>query len=291
MRCVVCGTAMRGPRHGHYFRCPSCGFEASDLAPGLEDAQARAALDEAARRAGLLALRQRNFERILDAIEPYRRPGTPRLLDVGSAHGWFLDAAAARGYDVTGLEPDAAVVAGEGAPRHRVIPGLFPQDLPAGAAFDVVSFHDVFEHLPAPDAVLQACARHLAEGGLLVLNLPDSRGALFRLAKVLAAAGAPGPLDRLWQRGFPSPHLSYFDPDNLTRLARRHGFEPVARLALPALERRGLWQRLRLDRQRSAASSALAWAALQAALPLLQRLPTDAVALVYRRRESGRIAA
>jgi SAM-dependent methyltransferase len=281
MQCAVCGSPMAGPHHGHYFRCPACRYQASDLPPELHDARAHAALDEDARRAGLHGLRLRNFGRILQAIEPFRSRPAPRLLDVGSAHGWFLDAASTRGYEVTGLEPDAGILAAHGG-RHRVIRGLFPQDLPAGERFDVISFHDVFEHLPDPDAVLRACVASLEPGGLLVLNLPSSRGPLFRAAQPLAALGWRRPLDRLWQRGFPSPHLSYFDPDNLSRLAGRHGFEPVARLDLPALEREGLWQRLRLDRRGSWPAAALAWCALQLAIPVLDRLPSDATALVFR---------
>jgi len=281
MLCAVCGSPMAGPRHGHYFRCPACRFQASDLAPGLHDERAHAALDEGARRDGLRGLRQRNFDRILQAIEPFRARPAPRLLDVGSAHGWFLDAASARGYEVTGLEPDGAILAAH-AGRHRVIQGLFPRDLPPGDRFDVITFHDVFEHLPEPGAVLRACAAALEPGGVLVLNLPSSRGPLFRVAHPLAALGWRQPLDRLWQRGFPSPHLSYFDPENLSALLARHGFEPVARLALPALERGSLWQRLRLDRHGSWPAAALAWVALQCAIPVLRRLPSDAIALVFR---------
>jgi SAM-dependent methyltransferase len=281
MLCAVCGSPMAGPRHGHYFRCPACRFQASDLTPGLHDPQAHAALDEGARREGLHGLRQRNFDRILDAIEPLRAQPAPRLLDIGSAHGWFLAAASARGYDVTGLEPDAGILAANRG-GHRVIQGLFPQDLPAGERFDVITFHDVFEHLPGPAAVLRACAAALEPGGLLVLNLPSSRGPLFRAAQAFAAMGWRQPLDRLWQRTFPSPHLSYFDPPNLSALLGRHGFQPVAQVALPALERQGLWQRLRLDRRGSLPAAALAWVALQCALPVLRRLPSDAIALVFR---------
>ena len=281
MLCAVCGSPMTGPHHGHYFRCPACRFQASDLSPELHEARAHEALDEAARRDGLQDLRRRNFERILQAIEPLRTRPAPRLLDVGSAHGWFLDAASARGYEVTGLEPDTGILAAHPG-RHRVIQGLFPWDVPPGEPFDVITFHDVFEHLPDPAAVLQACAAHLVPGGVLVLNLPNSRGALFRAAQSLAALGWRRPLDRLWQRGFPSPHLSYFDPDNLSALAGRQGFDPVVRLALPALERQGLWRRLRLDRHGSWPAAALAWCALQVAIPVLQRLPSDAAALVFR---------
>jgi SAM-dependent methyltransferase len=268
MQCAVCGSPMAGPRHGHYFRCPDCRFRASDLPPVLHDARAHAALDEGARLEGLRALRARNFDRILDALGPVAPGGAPRLLDVGSGHGWFLEAAAARGYAVTGLEPDAAVAAVAGPVRERVIDGRFPQDLPAGETFDVITFHDVFEHLPDPGGVLDACRARLRGGGALVISLPDSGGTLFRMAELLAGLGARAPLHRFWQRGFPSPHVSYFSA-----------------ATLPALTRANLWQRLRLDRQGSLAAAAAAWVALQLALPVLGWLPQDAVALVFRQAD------
>ena len=90
-----------------------------------------------------------------------------------------------------------------------------------------------------------ACRRRLREGGLLVLNLPSSSGAVFRAATLLDRIGLHGPLDRLWQRGFPSPHLSYFDPDGLASLAARHGFREVHRSDLATVALGGLWKRLR----------------------------------------------
>ncbi len=222
----------------------------------------------------LEGLRQRNFATILDALDRVR-PARGRLLDVGSAHGWFLRAAVRRGWSAVGIEPDPEIAgrAGEGGAEVRV--GAFPEALQPGDKFDVVAFNDVFEHLPDVHAALRAAARALAPGGLLIVNLPDARGAFHRVARALSRLGLHGPLERLWQKGFASPHLSYFTAPLLQRLAGQHRFRRVGGSRLPAVAFRGLWSRLRYDRSASVAASAVVYAGTCALLPILGLLPPD----------------
>ena len=138
---------MAGPRRGYWFECTRCGYLASDLEPAIGDPDC-ATMDEGLRGEALQGLRRQNFERILDVLEPMRTPGNARLLDVGCAHGWFLEAARARGYDALGLEPDAAIAALARGKGLGVIDGYFPDALPAGERYDVITFNDVYEHLP-----------------------------------------------------------------------------------------------------------------------------------------------
>ncbi len=266
---------MNGPHRGYWFACAACGFLASNLLPAIDSDTTRDAIDEARRRAALDSLRHAGFERVLDTLQDLPSPPGRRLLDVGCAHGWFLQAAARRGYLTLGLEPDPVIAQQARADGHSVAAGFFPQDLPAGAVFDVISFHDVFEHLPAPRAAAAACFERLAPGGWLVLVLPSSHGILFRTARLLSAAGLHGPLDRLWQRGFPSPHLSYFHPAALRAFLAGHGFKPVHDGTLPSFTRAGLWQRLRYDRNAPLWVSAAQWLVLGALSPLQAMLPAD----------------
>jgi len=230
----------------------------------------------------LAPLRARNFEIVLDRLAACGAAGG-QLLDVGCAHGWFLDAAHRRGYAASGIEPDRDVASKAVQRGHDVKHGLFPDVLSARARFDVVVFNDVFEHLPDPRAALHAIAEALRPGGLLAINLPNSRGAFYRLAEGLRRLGWRGAHDRLWQVGFPSPHLSYFHPDALARLASGFGFEEIERQALPSFVRQGLWQRLRYDPQASWISCAVTWLAVSLAAPVLQRLPSDISLTIFRR--------
>ncbi len=287
MHCLVCQSAMTGPNRGYWYECRGCGFLASSLTPAIEDGASHETIDETGRREALDGLRHSNFELVLDALQPLRTSCPTRLLDVGCAHGWFLQAAARRGYLATGLEPDATIAAQARGDGLSVISGFFPRCLPEHAVFDVISFHDVFEHLPSPREAAASCFQRLSPGGLLVLVVPSSKGVLFRLARLFSRAGFHGPLDRLWQRGFPSPHLTYFHPDALDRLLRPHGFRQVHRATLPSFSRTGLWQRLRYDRRSSFVVSVVQWLALGLLCPMQALLPSDISFQVFVREEDA----
>jgi SAM-dependent methyltransferase len=269
-------------RHDWCFACPACGYLASNLSPRIGDRASSDVLDEEHRVLALVSLRRKNFDRILDRIDSMTSPDRRSLLEVGCAHGWFLDAAAQRGYAVHGIEPDAPIGALASGKGHEVTIGFFPDALPPGARFDIIVFNDVLEHLPDPRAALAACLRRLEHGGLLVLNLPSSNGVFFRLAAFLDRMRLSGPFERMWQKGFPSPHLSYFHPDVLTRLAQREGFTEIYRGELDTLDRRGLWQRLRLDRRSSLPGATIAWLGIMALTPLSGLFASDIALQIYK---------
>ncbi len=99
-------------------------------------------------------------------------------------------------------------------------------------------------------------------------------GPLFAVARLLASLGIAGPLERLWQRGYPSPHVGYFDRPTLDRLAVRHGFRRRLDVSLPSLALRGLWARVHMDRPPGVRSTVL-FLGLVAACALLRALPSD----------------
>jgi len=278
--CAVCEAALRGPVAGFRYDCPACGYACADLPVTI--AAASGPLREDDRTQALATLRQRNFATVLDRIAATGARPPRSLLEVGCAHGWFLDAAHERGYAVQGIEPDAPIGAHAAAGGHRVAIGYFPAALTEGTRFDIVVFNDVFEHLPDPCAALRDVRGVLAPGGWLAINLPSSRGAIYRAANVLRAIGWSAPHDRLWQAGFPSPHLSYFHPDALARLARAEGFLEVERVELPSVLRDGLWQRLRYDERAGLLLRSATWLAVTLALPILRRLPSDITLQIFR---------
>lgn len=231
--CPVCGAPAR-PLKSWLYRCAACAFEFSTLTAGggtgIE---------------GLETLRKTNFRLLLDRLERHRSLKGARALEIGPADGWFMEAAAARGADISGLEPDGALADGARARGLKVATGFFPDDLKDAGPYDVIVFNDVFEHLPRPEEAFRRVERLLAPDGLLAINLPSSGGALYRAARLLARFGIDAPLERLWQKGLPSPHLSLFNPANLARLARSAaGLEPVDTFALRTITREGLRARV-----------------------------------------------
>jgi hypothetical protein len=105
--CPVCDASLRATRHDWVLCCPDCGYLASTLKATIEQSAAEGRLDEERREAALGALRRKNFEVILDRPPVQTRCAAFCQLDVGSAHGWFLDAAARRGYTACGVSRPA----------------------------------------------------------------------------------------------------------------------------------------------------------------------------------------
>lgn len=280
--CPVCGGGLSEGRQPWVLSCGDCKFLCSTLAVEI-GGEAHGRLDEAERLEALRPLRQQTADHILDGLQRVR-PLQGRLLEVGCAHGWFLEAAGARGFETVGIEPDTAIADLAEKRGLRVLRGLFPDVLDDGERFDVVIFNDVLEHIPDPRAVVQAAGRALVPEGHLVVNAPSSEGLLFRTAAALDRLGVAGPYERLWQKGFPSPHVSYFHPDHVATLAGEAALDEVVRARLPSVRGRGLWSRLRYDRDASRAGSAIVFAAMMAALPALRLAPPDIRLQIFCKR-------
>lgn len=214
--------------------CPDCGFLRSTLKPG-----AGVAIH------GLDSLRRMNSARILDNLSRHMPLAGAKVLEIGAGRGLFLDEARARGCQALAIEPDSGAAAECRSRGHTVIDGFFPDAIAPEAQFQIIALNDVFEHLPDPDNACVTLQSLLAPDGILVINLPSRNGVFFRLATLLDWLGAGGPLDRLWQRGLPSPHLSYFNRSTLDRLvARTTGLTALDPLWLPSVTRTGLRARL-----------------------------------------------
>ena len=158
------------------------------------------------------AARERTFARALKLIEKHTA-GRGTLLDIGTAAGSFIHAAAERGWSVSGCEPNRWL-----CDWGRKNYGL---DIKAGTvfdqrypdhAFDVVTVWDVLEHVEDPKSFLEECHRILKPGGLLVVNYPDIGSWIARL------------MGRRWVFLI-SVHLYYFTRTTMTELLRRTGFE------------------------------------------------------------------
>jgi 2-polyprenyl-3-methyl-5-hydroxy-6-metoxy-1,4-benzoquinol methylase len=282
MTCIVCGKSQARGLAAWHARCPSCDYESAAFQVAINEQVEGASIDESEREVALKALRQQNFEVIVEVAKRLAPPGGRKLLDVGSAHGWFLEAA--RGsFEVLGVEPDVYVGSRTAARGLPVRAGYFPDVLQLGELFDVIVFNDVIEHIPDVHTALAACHDRLDHGGILVLNLPNSRGLFYRLSKLFARLGWRAPFDRLWQKGLPSPHVHYFNRENLSALVRKHRFELVHCGELPALRASGLLQRLRYAGNMSALSLHAQYLAILCAIPITWLFPSDIIVCVFRK--------
>jgi len=282
--CPVCGGGFRSGSRAWYRRCSGCHFLTADLQVTINADGGH--VDEAEREKGLAGLREANFALILDRMRACLGDQPRSLLEVGCAPGWFMRAAKARGYIVTGLEPDQQLYRRASSTGLNIIYGYFPGDLAPDQTFDVIVFNDVFEHLPDPCAAMGSVAAHLNPGGAVVINIPNSEGFFYRAASILDAIGIQGPLRRMWQANYPSPHLSYFNPDSLARLAAKHDLAEVHRSTLSSVRVSGLWQRLRHVRNLQPANPVVCagiWLGVATASPLISLLPSDISLLIFKK--------
>lgn len=159
-----------------------------------------------------------------DRLESFERllgPGRRRLLDIGSGPGFFLKAAAERGWRVLGVEPSRQAAAHARGLGVDVAEGFFnAETAPALGRFDAVNLNNVLEHVPAPIELLILARECLEPGGVLCVNVPND------FSPLQAAAAANG-LKPWWIA--PPHHLNYFDFASLSNLLERLGFTVAER--------------------------------------------------------------
>jgi SAM-dependent methyltransferase len=133
-----------------------------------------------------------------------------RLLDVGTAAGWCVEAARDRGWDAWGVEVSGYAVE---AARERGLNVVQGDSLAmfAGQKFDVITLWDALEHLLDPSATLAEARSLLAEDGLLVFSTGDVGHFWSRLQ---------GRQHRIYN---PPQHLYYFTRKTMTRVAEKAG--------------------------------------------------------------------
>ena len=117
----------------------------------------------------IAAIRLETYLRVL------RWQGPPATaLDVGCANGAFVDQLRSVGVDAAGVDPDPVP-----APREHIYAGSVRDALP-GAKFQLITYHDVLEHVVDPVAEVREAVSRLAAGpSAIVLDVPnvaDPRG-------------------------------------------------------------------------------------------------------------------
>lgn len=279
--CPVCGNTLSVGFQPWHSSCRKCAYEKGDLLPTINDASAHEQINEKDRESGLQTLRVNNFKILLERILELKPEGG-KLLDVGCAHGWFLETAM-ENFDVLGIEPDEAVFVKTAAKGLPVRNGYFPEILKDAEKFDVIVFNDVIEHIPMIGMILQACKERLNDNGLLVLNLPSSNGVFYGLSKMFCRIGRIGFFERLWQKGLPSPHVHYFNNINIKTILQNHNLRVVRSGNLPTLTLSGLYTRISYTGNLGTLSKLSIYCLTAVALPILRILPSDIIYTIARK--------
>ncbi len=241
MFCDACQSEMHEGLSTWHFVCPACKLERSTLEQKINQVQS---IDETARENALRSLREHNFNVLVGWLKEISNSNSkPTLLDVGSAHGWFLQKVQ-EDFDAQGIEPDQAMADFAIKKGLNVRKGFFPTVLDRHEKFDFIVFNDVLEHIPDVKKIIQSCSAHLKEDGVLVINAPDRRGVFYKVSKFLKKLGMPGSFDRMWQVGLPSPHLYYFDKNSMSEISTQAGFKIIKEHSLDSIAVKGLFDRI-----------------------------------------------
>lgn len=253
------------------FKCPSCRFYTSTLKPG-----AGRGVD------GLESLRRSNFKVIIERFKKHRSLAGLKCLEVGAAEGWFLDAMTQEGVKLHAVEPSHQALALQKR-GYKTTQGFFPDCLQSGEKYDIIVFNDVFEHLPDPVTAIKSCEDRLEENGILVLNLPNSKGFFYHVAEVLDKAGFEKPYDRLWQKDFPSPHVSYFSAENLEKFTQAYSkLGKMDQFYLPSISMHGL--RDRIHSSFHGIGKYIVYLALLFLVPAQRILPQDIMVFFFQKK-------
>jgi len=159
-------------------------------------------------------MKKRTFELKLRAIEKVVSPG--RILDIGCATGFFLEAAAERGWQAYGVEVNPYAV--EQARKQfgdRVIEGTIGSKQLDGLSFDAIAMSDVLEHVYDPLEALCRANELLRDGGLVAITTPNIAG----LAALIFRSRWPH---------LKAEHQFYFSPRTLSDLLIRAGFRVLS---------------------------------------------------------------
>lgn len=138
-----------------------------------------------------------------------------KLFDVGAATGFFMFLARDYGFNVSGVEISDFAAKTARNKGLDVLTGTL-SDISSGfGSYDAVTLLDVIEHMPDPESDIRIAGKMLNNGGLMIINTPDS-GSLY--AKMMGMK---------WHLIVPPEHIHYFNEKGIRSLLDRNSFETL----------------------------------------------------------------
>ncbi len=203
--------------------CRDCGFAFADGIPPQKDFdrhyKERSKYEYAERSAEEGGYDLSRFRSLAEEVSAFLPKKSSRILDIGCSTGTLLGLFRKKGYrSVHGMDP-SPVCANSAKEQYgvKVYTGPISEIgtvLGKKAKFDCIILSGVLEHIRDLSHTLDAIARLLPSGGLLVVEVPDAT----RFARYP---------DAPFQQ-FSTEHINFFSPDSLGNLLSAHGFRKAA---------------------------------------------------------------
>jgi SAM-dependent methyltransferase len=219
--CAVCGGGSHSPLYPGILRCDTCRHVFADLR--MTDAELLALYrkgyffgEEYSDYVADRDVLRRNFTLRLRTLDRYADPARHhRLLEIGSAYGFFLELVRDR-FDAVGIDitADGTRYAKEVLGLNAIHGDFLAHDF-GSTSFDVVCLWDTIEHLRDPHLYLAKIARHTMPGSLLAITTGDVESLVARTKR------------ERWRLLHPPTHLHYFSKKTLARLLHDGGFDVI----------------------------------------------------------------
>jgi len=152
-----------------------------------------------------------NNNDLLRKVEKHFSPGT--LIEIGSAFGFFLEAASKRSWKASGYETSkyASEIACKKFQQDVKNIDFLKADIQEKV--DIVCMFDTIEHLLQPSLFIKKISNQLKDGGGLVVTTGDISSWIARFS------GAK------WRMIVPPLHVYYYSRVTITRLLEQYGFK------------------------------------------------------------------
>lgn len=214
--CPVCGAddsiQMFIKRGGTYVKCARCGMcylnpvfrdnELKSYYQGLHCVMADTVQSES-------EFSRRMYNKGLELIANWQTSG--QLLDIGCSAGFFMDVAQERGWQTQGIELNRSEAAQARDKGHQV------ENVPIGETsfnvrFNAITLWDVFEHIKDGASYLGGLKNHLADDGVVFLQIPNSE------------ALAPRIMHEKCNMFDGVEHVNLYTPDTIRTVAEKSGY-------------------------------------------------------------------
>jgi 2-polyprenyl-3-methyl-5-hydroxy-6-metoxy-1,4-benzoquinol methylase len=156
-------------------------------------------------------MKKATFALRMEEISRYVRPG--RVLDVGTASGFFLEVAEQFGFEPFGVELSeySGALARRKFGEENIWIGTLETAPFERDSFQLIAMSDLLEHVPDPVRTLERARELLAPGGVLMVMTPNTRSLTHRLMGIA------------WTH-YKLEHLTYWSPAVIRRAAAQTGF-------------------------------------------------------------------
>lgn len=226
-RCINCNftqfSFLYEKNDFNILKCDECGLVFTDIPPGYDlrkiyseeyftgkQADGYVHYKESEK---VLRREFRNDVTLLRRITGYRE--NLKLLEVGSAYGYFLDEAGdyfeCRGIEISG---EAAKYSRDRG--HHVFCGEVTGDiLKKIGNVDIIAMFDVIEHLPNPVETISLLDKYLNEGGFIIIVTGDIDSFLAKMMK------------KKWRLMMPPQHTFFFSKTTLESVMHKFNYEII----------------------------------------------------------------